>query len=315
MVKVLIISCNAIGDTYLSASALEALRNFAPSLEFHFIVQRNSNFLLKHLHIDKIYFIDSKSITNIFNLIKRIRNDKYSIVFTFFPGLVNTLFFYSVKSEIKAGFPNFIKRNQWYNISQKSVTKGISNKGFTWQPEMNYLVRISKLLELTGIDPKYVKKPIYDNLKLSVNHTIDGITVHYKATDSNRSISNDDVIKLIGELFDNGINKITLIGIERDFNNQIIQFCKKTNVEIIVNPSLQKLLDLILDIKLFVGVDSFPLHIADAYNTNFLGIFGPTFPSSVLVNSNKSIRFEYSNYLKIDIRFLVEKITAIYEKT
>ena len=314
MEKILIISCNALGDTYLSAGALEALRGFAPSIEIHFIAQRNSIFFLQKLPIDKIFLLVSKKIIDIFKLINSIRKNKYDIVFTFFPGLVNSIFFYFTKSQIRIGFPNFIRRNQWYNISQKVIIKGISNQEFEWQPEMNYMLRISKLLELAGIDKKYVAKPIFNNIKPLGNHFSEGITIHYKATDNERSISNDDLIKFCTALLNKGIERITLVGTELDFDSHIIQFCEKNNVNIIMNPSLQELLNLILEVKVFIGVDSFPLHIADAYNTNFLGIFGPTFPSSVLVNPSKSIKFGYGNYIYIDITLLIERITKIYEK-
>ncbi|MEJ2617318.1 MAG: hypothetical protein P8Z35_20370, partial [Ignavibacteriaceae bacterium] len=170
MGKVLIISSNALGDTYLSASSLETLKSFDPSMEIHFIAQKDSNFLLQNLPVDKIFSLNDKTVSDIFYLIKRIRRNKYDIVFDFFPGIVNTIFFYFSKSRIKAGYPNFIKRNQWFNVSQRAIIKGTSSQRFVWQPHMNYLLRISKLLELTGIANKHVAKPIFINLAPFANH-------------------------------------------------------------------------------------------------------------------------------------------------
>lgn len=313
--RILIISTNALGDTYLSASSLEPIRKSFKSCEIHFVTLQSAKFFLDYLTTDMCYYLKRKNFISILELIFRIRRTKYDLTLSFFPGMVNSIFFYFSKSNKKAGFINLIKRNRWHNFAHKATVKGSCGNKFIWQPNMNYLERISNLLQLSGISSLNILKPLF-SLENNCTPTINknSVVIHFKARDKDRSISEKDIINLCNKILLICSLKINLIGIEKDFSQELIEECNKKNITIVQNPELPILLSYILNSKIFIGVDSFPLHMADAYNINFLGIFGPTSPSSVLVNSNKSIIFKSNIYLKINIDLLLVKIQELLIK-
>lgn len=312
MKKILIISANALGDTYLSASAIEPLKKNNQPFEIHFMAPLSSDFFLSFLPINKIFYLNEKKIIDVLKLLFKIRRIGYDVVFLFFPGLVNTLFFYFSKSRLRIGFPNFIKKNRWDNSSQEMKINRNNSNRFVWQPRMNYLARVSKPLEFMDIKWHSVSKPLFNNFENNKSNISNGVAIHFKASDKQRSISDESMINLCAALFERKICDITLIGMEEDFRENLLNFCKEKKISVIIKPDLNNLLNLILNSKIFVGVDSFPLHIADAYNSRFLGIFGPTIPSSVLVNSAKSIRFSFDRYINIDCNLLADNIEKIY---
>lgn len=54
-------------------------------------------------------------------------------------------------------------------------------------------------------------------------------------------------------------------------------------------PSVQRLAAMMARCRLFVGIDSFPLHVAQAVGTPVVGIFGPTSPEFILTAGSKAI--------------------------
>jgi ADP-heptose:LPS heptosyltransferase len=110
-------------------------------------------------------------------------------------------------------------------------------------------------------------------------------------------------------------NKIIVIGSQKDMKSLLWLHDIYPKVEINLSPPFHELVSIISTCSMFIGVDSYPLHIADAYNTNFVGIFGPTNPHSVLVNDKKNIRFEVKSLQSIDSEILVNRIDAFIKET
>jgi ADP-heptose:LPS heptosyltransferase len=312
MRKVLIISTNALGDTYLSAAAIEPIIKAFKEVEIHFISQRNAKPFLDLLSIDNWFFLESKKIFKIVRMILRIRKIKYDFVFTFFPGVANSIIFYLTRANNKAGFSNLIKKKQWHNSSQKATLVGHNNIFFVWEPNMNFLDRITGVLSLVQIKVGEISKPMFplnDGIKTNSNNNF--ISIHFKSRVKNKSLSDHDLIELCGTLYSLTKYNIILIGSKSDFTFDLIEACKRENITLSINPEFSILLTNIIKSKLFIGVDSFPLHIADAHNINFIGLFGPTCPESVLVNHSKSVLFEYDEYLKLDIQRLMARLNYI----
>ncbi len=312
MIKILIISTNALGDTYLSSAAIEPIRRFYNPCEIHFVTLENAKFFLGHLAIDKVFYLKSKDIVPILKIMIEIKKINYNYVFSFFPGVINSLIYLYAKSQKKAGFINLVRKKQWYNNNNKAIFKDKINKQFIWKPEMNYLSRISKILQLTGIDSSEIVKPIFP--QKNKDHSIidkNMLTIHFKARDKNRSLTDLDILKICERILQKHNVKICLLGVEKDFSITLKEECNKKNICFMIEPLFPDLLDIIINSKLYIGVDSFPLHLADAYNINYLGIFGPTLPNAVLTNFKKSVIFDYGEYLNPNFPLLLEKVEEV----
>ena len=102
--------------------------------------------------------------------------------------------------------------------------------------------------------------------------------------------------------------RIIILSSRGDHNFKFLNSLSSNEIKILVNPAISDLVNVIINAKLFIGVDSFPIHLADAYNSSFLGIFGPTNSFSVLINHNKSIQFKTNSLENIANQELLEVI-------
>lgn len=289
--KILIISTNALGDTYLSCSALCPLRQQYDEPIIDFVANKDSELFLNQFHLNKIFYLKKKSFSEIIKTIFLIRKERYDLVYSFFPGRVNSFLLIGSNSKIKSGFVNMKKLNEWHTASQKLFLKGmnIASMYHIWNPQMNYLERIIMCLDSTGINVNDINKPKIPLSKTANQNVSSDIVIHFTSSRSYRNIKDSELMNLINHLSNKMNLKVNLIGSEKDFN-KIDKFSDNNNVKFISDPSIEILISVLLKTKIFIGVDSFPIHLADAYNIETIGIFGGTRPESVFQSmANKLI--------------------------
>lgn len=282
--NILIISTNALGDAFLSCSAIEPLNKFFKKVKIDFIANSNCKFFLKYAGINNIYYLNKRTIDSIIKLIFQISWEKYDYVFCFFPGLINTLFYFITNSIFKYGFINYFRLKEWHDISQNLYINNIKSESFIWKPEFNFLERIKIALSASGVETEYVKKYIFP-IQIENCNKNNSILLSFSSRNKNKCLTYELTIKLI-EYFCK--NKHLIINV-LDTENNLNDLRKYDNLYIYNNPNLCELIRLIEKCNLFIGVDSFALHIADAYNANILGLFAPTNPASVF-------QFELNKY-------------------
>ena len=280
--KVLIISVNALGDTYLSCAALKSLREKYNDPIIDFVANSNAKLFLDKFHLNRIFYLNKKSIIEVIKTFFLLREEKYDIVYNFFPGRVNSFFSLCSNSKIKSGFVNLRKLNEWHNSSQKLFLKGIniSSGKQAWNPEMNYLKRITMCLNSTGVNVNDIDKPHIHLLSPSLRNNTNDVVIHFTSNRFDRNIKNSELVKLVTELINEMNLKVSLIGAKRDFV-KIGKLRTHKNIQFISEPSIEMLISILTDTKLFIGVDSFPIHLADAYGVKTIGIFGDTNPKIV----------------------------------
>lgn len=301
MKKILLISTNALGDTYISASVINLLRQHLDGCEIHFITNSVSSLFLTYLPVDKIFYLKKKTVIQILLLLLLIRKNKYDFTFLFFPGWVNSIFYFCIKSKIKAGFPNLKYISRWDNKTAKVHTNLSDSKKISWFPNMNYLERIGLVLQSVGMNKNKLSKPVFNNLQIYNLPYKDFILIHYQSRIKEKSLSEPAIIE-IAKYF----HTFQIIILTNTIKNNMSNFT--SDIKFIINPSISQLITFIIKAKLFIAVDSFPIHIADAYNSNFVGIFGPTNPHSVLVNYQKAIYFPVKSLEKLELELIIKKL-------
>ena len=305
--KYLIISTNAIGDTYLSTSSIRVIKSNDKDAEIDFIISTKSQSILEFLSLDNIYTV-RKNCFDLFTTAFRVRKQKYDYVFSFFPGLVNTFFFLISKGSKKGGYVNFIRRNEWYGKKQKVVIKGTNQKKLFWLPEDKYLDRIKIPLSVffdLSINDCFQKK-ILEIITLKSNYS-DSILIHPFSRSKERALGHES-LKMLVKHFEKH-DKVFVIGQANDFLN----FSDST-IPRLQDLTFKELAEAILSCKLFIAVDSFPIHIADAHNTNFIGLFGPTNPKAVLENHSNAIRFNTNRLDNLSFGTLVNELDVSINK-
>jgi ADP-heptose:LPS heptosyltransferase len=293
--KILIISTNALGDTYLSATALSCLNAQFKEPNIDFIVSPNAVSILAELRVNKVFLIE-KTITCLLKNIREIRKNKYDYVFTFFPGVVNSFFLLFSKARTKSGFLNVMRKQQWYNKRQRIYSNIRCFSEVLWEPEMNYIKRIELVLENAKINTMLLSKEIRPKNKIARYNPHDKIIVHPFSRDKERSLPNRLIKTLCEYLLKNTKMEVKIIGISSEFDAELLEYCKSKSIQIIMGMSFREICQELLSSKLFIGVDSFLLHIADGYNLNLIGIFSCTNPKSVMLNFDRAINFSVNSF-------------------
>jgi|GEM_PF-2495220 len=304
-IKVLIISTNAIGDTYLSLSAISYLNLLEKDVTVDVLTTPNSLFLLNSSQINKV-ILEKRTIFSVFRTLKIIRRQKYDYSFSFFPGIVNSLFLMLSKSYNKGGYLNLFKQNEWFDKNQRGFIKSKNRiKIINWSKDSNFIFRIKSV-----IDPLFNLN--YSLLKYSFPGIPDYkegdfIVLHPFSKREFKSLSKLQVSSIISYFKKNFPYPIYIIGDNK------INVIENEDVSIIPYPEIEQLVKLV-NCKLFISVDSFPIHLADAYNTKFIGLFSATTVESVLINNKKGIQFDSFALQSITSAELIESISEkIYQ--
>jgi ADP-heptose:LPS heptosyltransferase len=135
------------------------------------------------------------------------------------------------------------------------------------------------------------------------------VLIHGISRTEDRSLTNLQFKLIVTFLIEHGIKNINILGAKKE-NEKIKKNLNNTRVSFLSDLSLQELV-LELNDSIFIGVDSFPLHVADAYNANFIGLFTCTKPEAVLTNINKSIKFKKKSFSEVSPQEFVEKLEKV----
>ncbi|MDD5361700.1 MAG: hypothetical protein PHN88_06180 [Ignavibacteria bacterium] len=286
MIKVLIISANALGDTYLSCSAMEPLRNYFNDISFDLVTIKDSEIFIPFTNFNEVHYLEGRGAKELFKSRSFLRTREYDYVFSFFPGRMNTLLVKQSKSANKYFYKNLLKVEDWYKTSQ-SVYYNTENLEIAWEPDMNYLDRIKIIVDaVTSTDNEIKKLPL--NVPL-VDFGSGGqdVVINFSSREKNRSLNKDLVEDLSEYLIHVYSLKVTVLDFYGEFSSA------KAGFRFPINYEFRTILNEIINSKLFITVDSFLLHPAEASCVNMLSIFGPTNPMSVLGSGNK-------NYVRIN---------------
>ena len=307
-ISFLIISTNAIGDSYLSLSAIDSIKNTFPNSKIYLVINYESNLLSPFIPVDEIFILKSKSVYSVINLLTKLRKIQFDYSLTFFPGRINSFLLLFSKAKIRAGFRNYRKIEDWFDKSQKVYTNIKDAKIQQWFPELNFLERIKIVLETIGISNNKITK---FNFARNPENDIkkESVLIHPFSMIKNKSMSVSQLQALVNYLKEkSGCGVMITGGKELNSSSEFYHWLSSMPVDIRGNEQLPNLVELILNSKLFLAVDSFPIHIADSYDCNFIGIFGPTNPESVLVNSNKAVFFHIEDLQQVRNTEFVESI-------
>ncbi len=300
MLSVVVISLNAVGDTYLSLSAIPFLKRNTSEIDITFVVNKKSTFLFKNEEVNVITV--EKKILSILRALYSLRKINFDIILSFFPGVANSLLLKLLKGRVKAGYINYHKIVDWHKKANLATIIKQNTKVYKyWEKNYNYLARIEIIL--SEIYPEENVKLSKYKFNISTIAKDDNIVIHYRSRFIQRSLTIEQLIALVNYLRETFNSPVLIIGSDE------LKGLEVNDSQIIINPDVRKLVNLVHN-KLFIGVDSFPLQIADAFDTNFVGLFSITNPKAVLSNSHKSIEYACQSFSEISTALLIEKLNS-----
>lgn len=303
--KILLISTNAIGDTYISCSAFFALKVKYPNCKIDIVALKSCGFFLSKIEFNKLFLLDKKTYSDVIFQIGKVRKIKYDYVFNFFPGQVNSFFFQFSSGIKKAGFRNIKKVKDWHNEDDVVVTKPSVSIEYKWKKTDNFLKRISLPFQAVGIEELNIRKPEFNSI---IGKKEYDIVMHFFSSDERKSLPLGLIKNIITELPKKFALKIVLIGSKEEMK-LFEGTTTESNLSFEEFSNFDRTLSLIKNCSLFIGVDSFPIHLADAYGVKTLGIFTCTDETSVFQSMKNKFVLRINDMQKFKGRDLINFIT------
>lgn len=295
--RICVIHLNQIGDLVFSLPLLKALKDNYPGSTIHSVIRPH----LQELLSDSPYInelISRKSgFKNRLKLLKKLRQNRYDLLIS----LSNSgecLFLAAFsRAQVKAGFTCF----PWdLSLDIKDKVEG----HHSWRNNLKLLkklnIQVNKndyvgLLSLPPRDDLH-GLPGFENFDFSARYMV--ISPGTSAKRTVKAWEEEKFADLIKRLNQKHQLYPLMVGgpENRETNDRIIELVKeKTDnhkigmLNLAGKISLKDLCYVLKNAGLFVGVDSGIMHLAAAFNTPVVGIFGPTDPFYVGPQNARSI--------------------------
>ena len=273
--NILLVSANAMGDTYLTCSAIETLKSIYPESRFGLITLKECGAFTDYLGLNEVYFIQKRGAAELFRVRNFIASHFYDLAFSFFPGRMNSLLVMQANAENRYFFKSLSRIEDWYR-SEQYVYDNSGKTSTVWNPGMNYLDRVKIIVELAAGTGAEVRKPLFSFPVSKPGSNRDEVIINFDSREESRRMEKKFVLELSEYISRTFGKKVTIIDFNKRFGN------KTAGLNFPENYDFAHIMNLIVSSALFISVDSFLLHPADAYGAGLLGIFGPTNPRSVL---------------------------------
>ena len=297
MKKILIFHTAFIGDIVLSTPLIKNIKKLYPDSEVTYVTTPAGKAILSNNpHIKEIIAYDkrgkNKGIKGMFSLVEDLRKKKFDIAYIPHRYLRSSLICFLGKIPTRIG----------YNISEGKV---FLNKKVAYRKDLHEVDRLLELLETECQDKKIELFPSEKDKEYIDNFLFDKIIENKKLIAlaiGSKWNTKRWPIEYFNELIEKleKIENIQLILVGGNEEKELpVKYSNKT-INAIGETSLLQLAELISRCELIVTNDSSPIHIASAFDTYIIAIFGATvkelgfYPwsekSEVIENNNLSCR-------------------------
>jgi lipopolysaccharide heptosyltransferase II len=282
--KILIIKFGSIGDVILSTAALRAIRqHFGSGYKISLLVgEASKDVLIRSPFIDELLVSDFKNKDKgwraLFTIGRLLRKKNFDLVID----LQNNR-----KSHILS-FLSWSTKRYGYNKKFGFLLNHTVKDDKTPLDPLVHQFRILKLLGIDLLDNRLEMWPAKEDASyvgellnsewLSDNQRVVGINLAASSRWMTKGWPKEHLIKLCEELGLKDI-RVILTGVKDDFPlaNELINAVKSTKlINLCGKTNINQLACVIKRCNVYISADSSPLHIANAMQTPFVALFGPT---------------------------------------
>ena len=263
-----------LGDCALTLPLIEKIKSSAANSRITVISRPETSQVFKSSSSVDNVIIDNKRNSKFFfpefiNLVKQIKSENFDIAIIPHRSIRSALLVFLAKVPIRIGF-------------SESAGKIFLNKvvPFSWllhDAERN-LTLLLPLIE--NADPLMAKLTVSEGILEKFKITDDiSIGINPGSAWPTKRWPKERYGKLIKLLYNKYKKKILIIGSKKEiqWNSEIENIAgKDACVNITGKTSIEELMGLIKNLKLFITNDSGPMHIAAAFGIEVIAIFGPT---------------------------------------
>lgn len=276
--KILIVKTSSLGDIVQSFCVLDDLKIRFPSSEIHFVVEESLQEICHiHPHISKVIPIDIRGKKNLYQAFKNLRQEKYDLLFDLQGNTKSGFITLLARAKKKIGFgyrtvrewPNILVTNIRYDLDiNQNISKfylGLIEAYFGLPANVSRLKILFKLEEKEKIELNNIRSLCKNKRK---------ILVSIGSFWENKKVSLDALREFLETLEETQVFFIFGNEKEKEELNRV-----KLNLKdfvILEKLKFALLQNVISLMDLFIGVDSFTLHLAATTNAKTLSIFGPT---------------------------------------
>lgn len=293
--KVLVIKLRHHGDVLLTSPVFQVIKNHHPHIQIDALVYEDTQEMLTlHPAINQIHTINrgwkklgiKKQFAAEYGLLKQLKSEQYDLIIHLTEHWRGALIkhFTGAKYAICAQYNRrkgiFWKKSFTHHYPKPQKTRHIIDKHLDALRSIgispSQLERLPLLIP--GKDAEQNREQI-----LIENQINDYILIHptsrwlFKCWESNKF---SNLINKLNDQYSEKNIKIIITSApsnaELNIVKEIINNCGTTPVDLSGKLSLKDLSALIEKAELFIGVDSVPMHMASAFNTPCVALFGPS---------------------------------------
>lgn len=283
--KILIIKFRHIGDVLLSTPLIENLKLLLPNATIDIATNKENGDILKYNpNINKLYLYDRKfiktqsfikKIFNEINFLKQILQNKYDIIINLTEGDRGAIISLLTKAKNRYGY---LPKNKLLKFLKPYTKYKLTfDRKHAVQRDLDFL----NFLNLSPIEKKVKIYFSKNDLKKINQYGENFIIIHpvtkwqYKYWENNRFAKIIDfLIEKKEQVIITGSNNPK----ELNTINEIIRLSKYSPINLAGKLSLTELAALYSKAKLFIGLDTAPMHIAAAVDIPVIALFGLSDP-------------------------------------
>lgn len=284
--KILVIKLSGIGDYALLLPTLLAIKKEFMPERFLLLTFQDSNFEFIDTHVfDQIIHLDKKKLLKgFYNALVKIRNEKLDLVIDFtFSTYISAIFAFSCRARFSLGYGTMGLRRALYDYTlpfqphrHTSEIYYDAVRFLAGDPQRKSQVFLLKL----PYDKRFIEH-FFKTHSIEESQLLVGIHPCSMMSQTNkRHWILERYIILAKRLIREFNAKVIFTGTENEgvYLKSILQDKISENAIFCFNLSLPEFLSLIANYKLFIAIDSGPMHIASLMGIPTLGIFGPDTP-------------------------------------
>lgn len=266
-----------MGDLVAITPAIRAIKQEYPQSFVSVAVgKRVAGILEKNPYVDAVIVYRSN---NLLGFLRKIYRRNFNWSFNFSGTSFGTLM------SIYGVIPNRAKLIKEERSLYEIFTDRLNNYRFLYKNHTDPILHYLKMLKVLGIESTDTKKDIFVSEAGELKAQIGGFLVGISVSAGNKAKEwGDEKFKELAIKINKKYGaKIIFIGSQLDEARilRIVESLDKEKFLIATNFSLEELPSLIKRLKLYIAVDTGPIHIADALGVPFIDIVGPVDPNEL----------------------------------
>ena len=301
--KILVMGMNYIGDTLFTTPLIRSIKAHYKNDCIIDIVNgaRGIDILKNNKDIDNIIIrpTDKKDYAS---YIEKLEQSSYEIAFVANTSFISAYDAYRAKIDMRIGLNSdmrglFLTKKIKYRKYSEHI---IDNMLYLLQPLNIKIQTIKPIITLSEGEDEFGKN-IMKNFDKS-------LIVHAGATRASKRYPTDKFAEVINKFYEKTKIPTILIGSKDDvsFSNDIQSLCSSGAIALnfTAKLSMREMLGVMKYGYIFLGGDSAPLHIANAFDLFTVGIYGDTLPLIYGARGDKAINISAREYCSNTIKRL-----------